>query len=963
LIFINQLEAISIMNLGVVGKTSDANALALRLIAVVRDLVRELHGPRASTFDVALSSRLDRDLGIDSLGRTELIVRIERVFRTRLPVSIMGEADTVGDLLAAMQQAAAQSGIPETDFISPAIRRETAGAVAAAAEARTLIDVLEWHVARNPDRMHVTVLEDERTVLGRMSYVDLAKAAKTVAAGLIAQDVVPGDRIALMLPTGTEFFTAFFGILYAGAVPVPIYPPMQLSQLGDYLRRQAKILRNAEPKVLITVRAALRLGALLRGLVPSLSAMKSVGDLQPPSEPLSLPQVKDPEATALIQYTSGSTGDPKGVVLSHANLLANIRAILKAIDATSADVLFSWLPLYHDMGLIGAWLGPLYAGARCYIMSPLSFLAHPQSWLWACHRCQASISAAPNFAFELCLKQIDDVDLAGLDLSSLRFVANGAEPVSVHTLRRFIERFSRYGFRSSAMAPVYGLAECAVALALPPPGRQPLIDRINRDSLSRRGIAEPANSGEPNAIEIVACGQPVPGHEIRIVDDSGREVAERQEGRLEFRGPSATAGYFRNESRTRQLFRDGWLDSGDRAYMAKGDVFVTGRIKDIIIRAGQHVYPHELEEAVGEIEGFSKGAAAAFGVTDPSSGTERIVVLAETGQVDSAKRELLKTRARDAVTLIMGSPPDEIVLVEPGTVPKTSSGKIRRATAKQHYLAQQLNLPRRAVRLQIIRLWFAGTEGQLARLARSVRVHLYAAWWWAVLATCVALGAISVMVLPRLSWRWSAVRTLARASLLLMGIPISAKNIERLPKQRALVVFNHASYADAIVLAAVLAGEPAYVVKKELASEFFAGPLLRRLGVLFVDRYDLAGGIADTAAATALTRQGRLLVMFPEGTFTRQAGLLEFFTGAFKIASEAGLPVYPGVLRGTRSILRGDQWFPRWGSVDIEILDPLQPHGTDFESILRLRDAARQAVLSRCGEPDLRELVKPDRTG
>jgi 1-acyl-sn-glycerol-3-phosphate acyltransferase len=396
--------------------------------------------------------------------------------------------------------------------------------------------------------------------------------------------------------------------------------------------------------------------------------------------------------------------------------------------------------------------------------------------------------------------------------------------------------------------------------------------------------------------------------------------------------------------------------------MAVGDVFVTGRIKDIIIRAGQHVYPQELEEAVGDIQGFTKGAAAAFGVSDPNSGTERIVVLAETGQADSAERELLKARARDAVTLIVGSPPDEIVLVEPGTVPKTSSGKIRRAAAKQHYLAQQLNLPRRALRLQITRLWLAGIGGRLARLARSGREHLYGAWWWAVLSICVAIGAVSVMLLPRRKWRWSAVRTLARAVLLLMGIPRSVRNIERLPKQRAVIVFNHASYVDAIVLAAVLPGEPAYLVKKELASDFFAGSLLRRLGVLFIDRYDLAGGIADTAAATALTGQGRLLVVFPEGTFTRRAGLLEFFTGAFKIASEAGLPVYPGVLRGTRSILRSDQWFPRWGRVDVEILDPFVPHGTDFESVLQLRDAVRQAVLSRCGEPDLRELVKPDQT-
>src|SRR6516165_2714662 len=939
-------------------KQIDQDSYKQRFVTLVCELVRELHGQSARAFDVSLSSRLDRDLGIDSLGRTELMLRIERVFRIRLPAGIMGEAETVGDILAALERSppSAEGGVAAEPPPS------SQPAVAAAMGAKTMVEALEWHVARHPDRRHVTVLQDESTTLATMTYGELATAARAVAAGLIAHDIGPGDRVALMLPTGTDFFTAFFGILYTGAVPVPIYPPMLLSQLEEYLRRQAGILCNAEARMLVTVPEALRLAGLLRGLVPSLSAIASVGDLRQLAAPIALPVVKDPSATALIQYTSGSTGDPKGVVLSHANLLANITAIITAVEATSAEVMMSWLPLYHDMGLIGAWLAPLYVGAPCYIMSPLSFLARPQTWLWACHRYRATISAAPNFAFEMCLKEIDDADLVGLDLTSLRLVANGAEPVSIHTLRRFIERFGRYGFRPGAMAPVYGLAECAVALALPPPGRAPLIDRINHEALSRRGIAEPANSGEPNTTEIVACGQPVPGHEIRIVDDSEREVAERQEGRLEFRGPSATAGYFRNEIKTQALFHGEWLDSGDRAYMAKGDVFVTGRIKDIIIRAGQHVYPQELEEAVGGIEGFTKGAAAAFGVTDPNSGTERIVVLAETGQADSAERELLKARARDAVTLIVGSPPDEIVLVEPGTVQKTSSRKIRRAAAKQHYLAQQLNLPKRALRLQITRLWLADIARQLARLARFVREHLYAAWWWAVLIVFVAIGAVSVMMLPRLKWRWSAVRTLARASLLLMGIHLSVRNIERLPKERSVVVFNHAGYADAIVLAAVLPGEPAYLVKKELASDFFAGPLLRRLGVLFIDRYDLARGIADTAAATSLTRQGRLLVVFPEGTFTRRAGLLEFFTGAFKIASEAGLPVYPGVLRGSRSILRSDQWFPRWGRVDVEILDPFVSRGTDFESVLHLRDTVREAVLSRCGEPDLRELVKPDRT-
>jgi 1-acyl-sn-glycerol-3-phosphate acyltransferase len=734
---------------------------------------------------------------------------------------------------------------------------------------------------------------------------------------------------------------------------------MQLSQLEDYLRRQATILRNAEAKLLVTVPEALRLGGLLQGLVPSLSAIESAANLMAETAPASLPKIDDPTATALIQYTSGSTGDPKGVVLSHANLLANIRAMFAAINATPADVLMSWLPLYHDMGLIGAWLAPLYVGARCYIMSPLSFLAHPQSWLWSCHRYRATITAAPNFAFELCLKQIDDADLKGLDLSSLRFVANGAEPVSIHTLQRFIERFGQYGFRPEAMAPVYGLAECAVALALPPPGRKPRIDRVKREAMSRRRVAEPAAPDDASAIEFVACGRPVPGHEIRIVDDAEREVAERREGRLEFCGPSATSGYFHNEAKTQELLRGGWLDTGDRAYMANGDVFITGRIKDIIIRAGQHVYPQELEEAIGEIDGFVRGAVAAFGVTDPVSGTERIVVVAETGQSDVGKREALGAHARDAATTIIGSPPDEIVLVDPGTVPKTSSGKIRRAAAREHYLSRQLSLPRRAVRWQIARLWFAGLGGQLNRLVRGAREHLYAAWWWTVLATCIGVGAVAVMALPRRPWRWAAVRMLAGAALAAMGIPLSVKGTNRLPNERAVVIFNHASYVDAIVVAAVLPNEPAYLVKGELSRQFFAGSLLSRLGALFVQRHDLAGGLADTTAAAGRAHEGRILVVFPEGTFTRQPGLLEFFTGAFKIASEAGVPVYPGVLRGTRSILRSDQWFPRWGRIDVEILDPIAPRGTDFESIVQLRDAVRNAVLSRCGEPDLRELVKP----
>ena len=505
-------------------------------------------------------------------------------------------------------------------------------------------------------------------------------------------------------------------------------------------------------------------------------------------------------------------------------------------------------------------------------------------------------------------------------MSSLRFVANGAEPVSIHTLGRFIERFGGYGFRPGAMAPVYGLAECAVALALPPPGRGPLIDRVKREALSRRDTAEPAAPDDPNAIEIVACGRPVPGHEIRIVDDAGRELAERREGRLEFRGPSATSGYFRNEAKTRELFRDGWLDSGDRAYMANGDVFITGRIKDIIIRAGQHIYPHELEEAVGDIAGLVKGGVAVFGVADPASGTERIVILAETTQVDAAERDALKARARTVVTDIVGSPPDDIVLVQPGTVPKTSSGKIRRAAAKERYLAQQFDLPRRALRWQIARLWLAGIGGRLTRLRRTAGEYLYAGWWWTILAICVAIGAVSGLCAaaphvalggradagaraPSSPW---AFRSPSRAS---SGYPNGAgswcsitpamptRSWLRRCCQASRPIWSRGSSPASSSPARCCAG---WGRCSSTATTWPAGLPIRRL-------------------RPTLAREGRVLVVFPEGTFTRQAGLLEFFTGAFKIASEADLPVYPGVLRGTRSMLRSDQWFPRRGRIEVEI--------------------------------------------
>src|SRR5437868_1310303 len=686
------------------GIRMDMPSRELELIAVVRELVRELAPQRLKRGDVTASSRLDRDLGIDSLGRTELVLRIERKFHVRLAVTDVAEMETVADLLKAVEQAAPGGPVAYTLDIAT---QATTPLIGQPDHAKTLTEMLDWHVQEHPDHIHVTVLEDENTVLGTMSYRDLQTAARAVAQGLISRDIVPGDRISMMLPTSTDFFASFFGILYAGAVPVPIYPPARMAQLEEHMRRQIVILNNAGARMLITVPEGRKLAVLLRSQVETLESVETVMTLSAERSALPLPPLNDPEALGLMQYTSGSTGDPKGVMLTHRGLLENVRSMGHAMDATSADVFVSWLPLYHDMGLIGAWLGCCYFGARLYVMSPIAFLVRPATWLWTMHKYRATFSGGPNFAFELCASRIPDEDLQGLDLSALRFVVNGAEPISPQTLRRFTDRFANYGMSRGVPSPSYGLAENCVGLCFPPFGRGPQIDRIKRESLARRGYAEPADESDADAIEMVACGHPIEKNDVRVVDDAGRELGERHEGMLEFRGPSITKGYFRNEPKTRELFHDGWIKSGDRAYMAGGDVHITGRVKDIIIRAGRNTYPHEIEEAISAISGIRKGGVAAFGSADPQSGTERLIVMAETKETNADTRAKLVAAAHEAVTAIAGSAADDVVLVPPRGVPKTSSGKVRRSSAKELYETGRTDVKQHGVWLQIARLAFS----------------------------------------------------------------------------------------------------------------------------------------------------------------------------------------------------------------------------------------------------------------
>lgn len=922
------------------------------LLESVRQLAAESHVHTDKNIYVTLDNSLERDLGLDSLGRVELISRLERVFGISLPERTLANAETLRDLLQAVLTAA-PAAIP-----LQGMQRRSEAPVRVHAEpsdALTLTEVLDWHAHAHPHRTHITLLDEANREVG-ISYAALRQGAGEIGLGLLEYGLQPGQSVAIMLPTSRDYFCCFFGVLLAGGVPVPIYPPARLSQIEDHLRRHAGILSNALAAVLITLPEAKPVARLLQAQVETLRTVATVAALSVPGQAPRFSAL--PGQVALLQYTSGSTTNPKGVVLTHANLLANIRAMGQAAQVTSTDVFVSWLPLYHDMGLIGAWLGSLYYACPLVVMSPLSFLARPERWLWAIHQHRGTLSASPNFGYELCLRKLADDVLEGMDLSSWRMAFNGAEPVSPETIVNFTQRFTRYGLRPEAIAPVYGLAECSVGLAFPPPGRGPLIDRIKRDRFMRSGNADPAGGEEADTLRFVACGPPLPGHQIKIVDATGSEVGERVEGHLEFKGPSATSGYFRNPEQNRSLFHDGWLDSGDFAYLAAGDLYLTGRAKDIIIRAGRNIYPHELEEAIGAIAGLRGGCVAVFGSPDPVSGTERLVVLAEMRDIDSGKQEELRTRINALVLEMLGMPADDIMLVPIHSVLKTSSGKIRRAACRELY--EKGLPPSRPVWWQVIRLTCAGMLPQLRRGRRAASDIFYAAYVWALFCLLAPATWLATALLPRPAWGWIVSRRSAHLLIRLSGIPVVVRGLENLPcKAPYVLVANHASYLDGIVLVAALPGRLSatghfsFVAKRELLDSIISRIYLRHIGSNFIERFEPERGVEELKQLALSLKSGCCPIFFPEGTFTRIPGLLPFRMGAFVVAAEAGVPIVPVSIHGTRSILRADHWFPRRGVITITISKPNVPDGKDWAAAIRLRDAARAEMLRLCGEPDL----------
>ncbi|KXB32703.1 acyl-phosphate glycerol 3-phosphate acyltransferase [Dechloromonas denitrificans] len=923
---------------------TESGAVAARLLRVLGALVDEMHP--GGGYPVSLHSHLERDLGLDSLARAELLLRLGREFGSTFSDQALSDAETPLDLLREIgRHETALTGKP-LDILPEA--PETA----LPTQAKTLIEVLEWHAAKHPQRTHVLLYgADEST--DALTYGALHDKALRIAAGLLDRGLLSRQTVALMLPSGEDYLSSFFGIMLAGGIPVPIYPPTRLAQLGEHLQRHAGILNNAEASFLITVPEAKAVAALLQRDVRSLNEILTLGDVDRRHAPLHYrPRAED---IAFLQYTSGSTGDPKGVMLTHANLLANLRAMGQATGVGSQDIFVSWLPLYHDMGLIGAWFGSLYFGVLLVLMSPLSFLARPARWLNTISRHRGTISAAPNFAYELCARKLGDADLADLDLSSWRLALNGAEPVSPATLQAFTKRFAGCGFKPEAMTPVYGLAECSVGLSFPPPGRGPLIDLIDRAAFTSEKRAEPATGGPGEQMQIVSCGRPLAGHEIRIIDETGAELAERRIGRIEFRGASATAGYHRNPEASRRLFNGAWLDTGDRGYSAAGELYVTGRDKDLIIRAGQNIYPYELEQAVGNIPGIRKGCVAVFAGTDPDNATERLVIVAETAIEESGARAALGQRINEIALDIIGMPADTVVLSRPNSILKTSSGKIRRAASRQAYEQGRLAARPVAAWRQKLALGTALLRNGLSMSARRTGHFLFAGLCWLLFALIGLPVAALLAALQSPDSGCHLLHVATRLFLRLSGMPVRAIDNKQLPETTHLLLVNHCSYLDALVLYAALPASRhyAFVAKDDLARQPLIRAILRGLGTVFVARFSTAKSMQEVERISSALNRGQNLVIFPEGTFSREAGLKAFHMGAFVAACRSGVPIQTAGLRGTRLALRDGSWLPRHSALGFALGPLLEAPGNNWRTAIRLRDQARGEILKLCGEHDL----------
>ena len=548
----------------------------------------------------------------------------------------------------------------------------------------------------------------------RRPWAEIVEGARRIAGRLQSLSVEPGDRVALVYGTGFDFVEAFFGTLLTGAVPVPLYPPVRLGRLDEYHLRTSAMLRSVDASLLLCDRRIRRILGETIADTRLPNGCRTIDEL-----PSGLFQPRDArlDELCLIQFSSGTTVEPKPVALTHQAVMAQVRT-LNAFWPDSDDVRHSgvsWLPLYHDMGLIGCLLTAVERPGDLTLIPPELFVASPALWLQTLSATRATISPAPNFAYGLCVEKINDRELEGVDLSDWRIALNGAETVVADVVRSFSDRFSRWGFRSEAMTPVYGLSEAALAVTFSSLEAAPASKRFSRTSLSSDGTAQE----DPQGVEIVSVGTPIPGCAVEIRDMNGETRDDRQSGSVWVQSPSLMDGYFGNASASARTVTGDWLDTGDLGFLYDGELFLTGRAKDVLILRGLNHLPDDVESAIDGIAGLRTGCSAAVSYLPEDAAGEILVLLAERSrEATDIDEGQLVTRCHRSILTKTGLDASRIEILEPGSLPRTSSGKIRRQKALELYLSGTLTPPEIVTPLRLLRT-MAKSRAALRRSRKS----------------------------------------------------------------------------------------------------------------------------------------------------------------------------------------------------------------------------------------------------
>jgi fatty-acyl-CoA synthase len=525
------------------------------------------------------------------------------------------------------------------------------------------------------------------------SYAAIHDGSVRAAAALQQLPLLRGELVALAVDDPEEFLTALFGASMAGFVPASLHPPATSSDRQRYLAATATVLRSSRARVVVTTARLVSDFADLRSSCPDLAlavSIETVASRVPDGAGLparhgggtrgdvSLDDI------AFIQFTSGSTSAPKGVVITHRNLSANIDATNgpAGLNVSPSDSAVSWLPLHHDMGLVGMALGAMYSGRPAVLMTPRAFVKRPVEWLRTISRHRATISFAPNFAYDLCTRRVTERDLEGLDLSCWRVAGCGGEPIHGPALEAFAAKFRAVGFRETSVLASYGLAEHVLAATFAERERPLRVEHLSVDALATRAVAAVEKGAGSGGVSVVGCGRALPGHCLRIVDENGLELPARAIGEITLAGPSVMSGYCGDESLTAETIRDGWLHTGDLGYLSEDELFVCGRTKDIVIANGRKYHPQDLEWAVEDLPGVRHGHVVAFAATRAGCADRVVIVVEPAGTVPAdVLSESIRRRVVDACTLYV----DEIVFVPGGTINRTTSGKVQRLATKLRY--------------------------------------------------------------------------------------------------------------------------------------------------------------------------------------------------------------------------------------------------------------------------------------